>query len=152
MNPAHLHLALNHIPVVATLLAAILLGVALWRRADGLLRTGAAVALGAALITAPVYLSGDPAEEQVEDLSGVTEAAIERHEDAAGAAAGAVIALGIAAAACLLRYRRAAVPRPAAAGLVALALVATALFARTANLGGEIRHPEIRAGTMAAPE
>ena len=146
MNPAHLHLALNHLPVVATLIATVLLGVALWRHADGVLRTGAAVALGAALVTVPVYLSGDPAEDQVEDLSGVSEHAIERHEDAAGAAAVSVVVLGLAAAFCLVRYRSGAVPRPAAVSLVVLALVATALFARTANLGGEIRHPEIRGG------
>lgn len=143
MNPAHWHLALNHLPVVAALIAAILIAVAYWRRADGVLRVGAAVAIGAALATAPVYLTGEPAEEQVEELRGVSERAIERHEDAAGVAAVAVAVLGIAAAACLARYRVGAVPRSAAGTLLAMALIATALFGRAANLGGQIRHPEI---------
>ena len=151
MNAAHLHLALNHLPVVVTLVALVLLAVAFWRQADGLLRTGAAIALGAALVTAPAYLTGEPAEEQIEDMSGVKESLIERHEDAADAAAVAVAVLGLAAAGCLLRFRREPIPRRAAAALVALALIATALFGRAANLGGEIRHPEIRADAASAP-
>ena len=151
MNAAHLHLALNHLPVVVTLVALVLLAVAFWRQADGLLRTGAAIALGAALVTAPAYLTGEPAEEQIEDMSGVKESLIERHEDAADAAAVAVAVLGLAAAGCLLRSRREPIPRRAAAALVALALIATALFGRAANLGGEIRHPEIRADAASAP-
>lgn len=151
MNAVHLHLALTHLPVVATLVALILLAVALWRRADGLLRTGAAVALGAALATAPVYLSGEPAEEQVEELPGVSERLIEHHEDAAGIAAAAVAVLGLAAAASLFAFRRTPIPRPAGTALLALALVATALFGRTANLGGQIRHSEIR-GVVASAQ
>ncbi|MFN8644157.1 MAG: hypothetical protein U0802_21810 [Candidatus Binatia bacterium] len=154
MNAAHLHLALNHLPVITTLVAFVLLATAAWQRADWLLRVGAAVALGGALLTAPAYLSGEPAEEQIEHLRGVSEGAIERHEDAAGIATVAAAVLGIAAAGCLLRFRRVAVPRPVASALVALALLATALFGRTANLGGEIRHPEIRNGgpAVAAPD
>lgn len=150
MNAAHLHLALNHLPVVTTLIALILLAVAVAWRSDGLLRTGAAVALGAALVTAPAYLSGEPAEEQIEKMSGVSEDTIERHEEAAEAAAVAVALLGLAAAGCLLRFRGTPIPRRVAVALLVVALVATALFGRAANLGGEIRHPEIRADAAAA--
>jgi hypothetical protein len=152
MSPAHWHLALNHLPVVGALIAATVLAIGYWRRADTVLRLGAALAIGAALATGPVYLTGEPAEDQVEELRGISAAAIERHEDAAATAAVAVAVLGIAAAACLARYRAGAVPRPAAAALVAIALIATALFGRAANLGGQIRHPEILpAASLAAP-
>ena len=152
MNAAHLHLALNHLPVVTTLIALILLAVAVAWRSDGLLRSGAAVALGAALVSAPAYLSGEPAEEQIEKMSGVSEDTIERHEEAAEAAAVAVALLGLAAAGCLLRFRRTPIPRSVAVALLVVALVATALFGRAANLGGEIRHPEIRADAAAAAQ
>ncbi len=36
-----------------------------------------------ALVTVPVYLSGEPAEEIVEDLAGVPHAFIEEHEEIA---------------------------------------------------------------------
>ena len=58
MNAAHWHLVLNHIPVVATPFAALLLGFALWRKRPSELF---GVSLGAfvliALLSVPAYLT-----------------------------------------------------------------------------------------------
>jgi hypothetical protein len=78
MNAAHIHLALNHIPVVGTVIGLFLLATAVLRRRDEPTRASAAIFIGAALFLAPVHLSGEQAEEGVEDLPGVLEAAIER--------------------------------------------------------------------------
>jgi hypothetical protein len=104
------------------------------------------------LLTIPAYLTGEPAESLVEHLPGVSEALIEQHEEAA---LFAFIALGITGAFALLTMiwfrRRSILPVGAVAAALLLTSVSVGLMARTANLGGEIRHTEIRAASNSAP-
>jgi hypothetical protein len=143
MNAAHLHLVLNHAPVFGVLFALVLLGLARLRHSDQLARIGLGTLVVSGLAAAGAMFTGEPAEHAVEHLAGISERAIEAHEEAAELAAavtyaGAVIAL----AALLLRRRIALADRLTLLALVA-ALAAFSLMARTANLGGQIRHPEI---------
>jgi uncharacterized membrane protein len=146
MNWAHLHLLLNHVPVLGTLFGLALLLYAVLRRNEGLKR----VALGActlvALMALPTYFSGEPAEEVVEHSAGVSEPAIESHEDAALGALAGVEVLGLVALVGLFLSRGGrALPANVARAAVLVAILTAGLMARTANLGGQIRHAEIRA-------
>lgn len=144
---AHLHLILNHLPIIVTALGLLLLAVGILRRREGLSRTALAFFVGGALAALPVYLTGEPAEETVEGLPGVTDAIIGRHEDAALVAAIAVGVLGAFALWALWRYGRAAsLPRWVATVALAGSLVGSGLMAWTGLLGGQIRHTEVRAG------
>ncbi len=145
MDAAHLHLLLNHIPVIGTAAGLFLLAWGLWRNSDELKRVSLAIFMISAVVAIPTYLTGESAEELVEHLSGVSESLIERHEDAAVVSIVALEALGLAAAVTLALFQRAhrAVNVMLVASL-ALAVVTGALMARTANLGGQIRHTEIR--------
>jgi hypothetical protein len=90
--------------------------------------------------------TGEGAEELVSTLAGVSEAAIEPHEEAAEAALFAAMALGVLALAALVVPARMAQARRAAViGSLVMSAATFGLAARTANLGGAIRHPEIRA-------
>ncbi|MFC7671286.1 hypothetical protein ACFQT0_30695 [Hymenobacter humi] len=84
MNQAHWHLLLNHAPILGSLfgLVLLLLAVAL-RLQPVLLRTGLVTLIVAALLTIPTQLTGDGAEEVVEDQPGVSEPLIHEHEEAA---------------------------------------------------------------------
>jgi uncharacterized membrane protein len=145
MNGAHLHLLLNHLPVVGTFFALGLLGAALVLRKNHLVRAGLWSVLIVALLAIPAYMTGDPAEEVAMPLPGVTKDRIEPHEEVAGLALGALLAAGIAAATGIVLFRG---ERPIKNGFVivvlALTVIAAGLMARTANLGGQIRHTEIR--------
>ncbi|MGD9522233.1 MAG: DUF2231 domain-containing protein [Gemmatimonadales bacterium] len=146
MNGAHLHLALNHLPIFAIVFALLFLGFGLARRHPAIIRAGLLlVALGAAG-AGGAFLTGEPAEEVVEDQPGITESRIHEHEEAGEFALWVTIAAGVAALAALWQARsRSEGPGRGATGVaVALALVALATLARTAWLGGEISHPEIR--------
>ncbi len=96
-------------------------------------------------MTVPVYLSGEPAEEIVEDLPGVPHAVLEEHEEIAKVTfvatevLGALALLGLA-----LAWKRNLVPNAVAYSSLVLVLVTSGLLARTAYLGGQIRHTEIR--------
>ena len=102
-----------------------------------------------ALLTVPVYLTGEPAEETVESLPGVSKAIIEQHDGAAAYAFTGVIVTGVAALGGLIYFRKARLlPVWYGSLLIACSLVVGGLMAWTANLGGQIRHTEIRSGTI----
>jgi uncharacterized membrane protein len=145
MNWAHVHLMLNHLPVLGTIFGLLLLGWAVLRRNEALQRVALATFVFTALAAVLVYLTGEPAEELVEDLAGTAKQAIEAHEEAAVVALIAIEALGALALAALVLFRKRGIPRPLAGGALVFALATAGWMAQTANLGGRIRHAELRA-------
>jgi uncharacterized membrane protein len=144
MNWAHLHLMLNHLPVVGSLFAVGLVLYAVLRKSPELQKAGLGLLVVVALTALPAFLTGEPAEHAVEELPGVSEEAIEHHEEAASLALAAALVTGAVAAVGLALSRREGVPsRRLVLVCAVLALGTLALMGRTANLGGRIRHPEI---------
>lgn len=144
MNAAHIHLMVNHLPLFAALFAGAILAFGLWRRQTTLVNTALVLAVVAGLGAVLAAQTGERAEEIAEGLPAVAEATIESHEEAAEAAMISAIALGIVALMALAVPARLAVAkRMAAIGSLALVVVTFGLVARTADLGGEIRHSEI---------
>ena len=146
MSPVHLHLLLNHVPVIGLIIVIFVLAAGFARRNDGIAKLGLVMLVGAALVTIAVYLTGEPAEEAIENLAGVSETLIHSHEEAAEAAFIATSIAGAAALALLLAYRRRQLARWALGASLALTLVVSGRMAWTANLGGQIRHTEINDG------
>ncbi len=147
MDSAHVHLLLNHLPVIGTLIGLLLLMVAMLRGGEELKKVSLAVFVASAALAIPTYLTGESAEELVEDLAGVSESIIKRHEDAALIALIGVELLGLVALGALALFHRSGrAARMLTNTALALAVVTAGLMARTANIGGQIRHTEIRAG------
>lgn len=146
MSLVHLHLLLNHVPVIGAVLGVLILAVAVLRRNNdiGKLALWLFVVIGATSIA--VFLTGEPAEELVEGLPGFSEAITERHEEAAYVATLAMVAVGALSLLFLGVFRRRPLARWVPSLTLALALGATALMGYAANLGGQVRHTEIRAG------
>ena len=152
MNAAHLHLILNHVPVLGTLIALLLLITALVEKSEDLRRAALALFVGVALMAVPVFLSGEPAEELVERLPGVTSQQIDRHEDAATQALIAVGVVGVLAIGALAVTRRSArAARALTVATLVVGIVTGGLMARAAFLGGQVRHSELQAGAAAVP-
>jgi hypothetical protein len=150
-NVAHLHLLLNHIPTVGSVVGLGLLLLALVRRNEHLQHAGLEVLFAIALLTLPAYMSGVGAHEKLRDQPEVSDNAIRAHHDAALAGFTVTEFAGFVAWIALWQSKRRG---RAARGLVPaatlLTMVAIVLMARAATLGGEIRHPEIRAEVAAA--
>jgi hypothetical protein len=150
MNATHLHLILNHIPVLGTAFGLGLLAWGLWRRSEEVKRSAFAVFVLIALFAIPTYLTGEPAEDGVKGLPGVSSPIIERHEEVAGVALTGVLVLGIGALASLLWFRAGKlIPAWLSVSFLVASLTASGLAAWTANLGGQVRHTEIRSGANA---
>jgi hypothetical protein len=146
VNLAHLHLLLNHVPTVGTSVALGLLVVALIRRDKPLTLAGLEVLVVIAVLTLPAYMSGAAAYEKLRTLPELSDTAMRVHQEAALAGFAVTEFAGFIAWIALWQARRRG---RAARGLVpaatVLSIVALLLMARAATLGGEIRHPEIRA-------
>lgn len=169
MNVAHLHLLLNHVPTIGTVIGLGLILLAVVRKNDHLTRASLEVFFVIALVTIPVYLSGAAAQETIEGRPGVSTALMGRHQDAALPAfvfmeiTGGIAWLG------LWHVRRRSRPafaeastasakasanldvaeersraRPHVFAVMVLSIATLGLMARAANVGGEIRHEEIR--------
>lgn len=156
MNAAHLHLLVNHLPVIGTLFAILLLAGALVRRNTELARASLALFVVAAITGLAAYFTGEPAEDVVERIPGITKAAIHSHEEAAELATILLGSFGVFALGALIYFRKrtAQIPRGFVVFALLLSLIPAAAMAWTANQGGEIRHAEIRSGNtpaLAAP-
>jgi uncharacterized membrane protein len=148
MSLVHLHLILNHVPVVGALFALFLFAAAIFLRETVTTRLALVFSAAIALVAVAVYFTGEPAEEAIENLAGISERVIEQHEEAAALSTIAMGAFGALAFAALVIFRKRQMPRWVGAAGLAGTIVLTALMGWTANLGGQIRHSEIRSANI----
>ncbi|HRC84461.1 MAG TPA: hypothetical protein PK413_02495 [Thermoanaerobaculia bacterium] len=151
-NWPHLHLALNHAPVIATPLGVALLGWGLLAKSRDLKRAGLVLLVLATLASIAAFWTGENSEEAVEGLAGVSHKLVHEHEEAAETARIAFLATGVLAALGLLLSRgERKVPAWLWAAILAAGMVTSGLLFHAAGLGGAIRHPEIGMGGAASP-
>jgi hypothetical protein len=159
LSPTHLHLLLNHFPTIGFIIGLTLYVAALYANSDHLKQAALVIFVGVALLTIPTYASGNAAQTVicVADLgqpcqdANVSRPLIEEHEGAAFASLALMFLTGGFAWLGLYQYRRVLrLPRWNAIVILLLSLVTLAAVSRAANLGGEIRHPEIRVTQVAA--
>ena len=151
MNLTHVHLLLNHVPTVGFSVGIALFASALVRRSDELKRAGLVILFLSAATTIMTYASGSDAGQALKDSPGVANAVIDRHESAALVAFLFMQVTGVVAWLGLWTWRRDAQLAPGiASAVLALSVVTFGLMARAANLGGEIRHPEIQGTAIEA--
>ena len=153
MNGAHIHLLLNHIPVIGSVFGFLLLLIAIVRKSEELKKVGLGILIVIAVGTILVYFSGESAEEIIEDLPGVSERIIEKHEDFALISfISTEVVGGIALLGFLLFRRKKNILNNFLLSILVLSFISSTLIAWTANLGGQIRHTEIRKDSQITPE
>jgi uncharacterized membrane protein len=149
MNSSQIHLALTHVPVILSLVGLTILIIALVRKNDTLTKTSFYILLTAGLFALPVYFTGEGAEEVVEDLPGVSEGIIGKHEQFANISLTIILICGALSLAALFLYKSFSVARVMKYVVLLFAFASAATMARTAHLGGQIRHTEIQSTVMA---
>jgi len=157
MNWTHLHLLLNHFPTVGMIVALSVFFCALWSKSDDLKRTSLGIFLFIALLSIPTFITGTAAELAFEKNPAVSVTRVQAHENAAFFGLCVMELTGIFSWLGLWQFRRLSrVPQGTIMAVLVTSLISFGMMTRAANLGGEIRHEEIRdeatvaAGTVAA--
>jgi formate hydrogenlyase subunit 3/multisubunit Na+/H+ antiporter MnhD subunit len=148
MSAAHVHLLLNHIPILGSVFGLLVLCYGMLRKSDEIKKTSLGFFVITALVTIPVYLTGDGAARIVSNLPGVSTAIIQRHDQAATITMFAIEILGAVSLLSLwLSWRsRQELRSWMTLGVLILAMISSGLGAWTGSIGGQIRHTEVRAG------
>ncbi|MFZ5625353.1 MAG: hypothetical protein ACOY71_13170 [Gemmatimonadota bacterium] len=151
LSATHLHLMLNHLPVIGTGLVLLIMLWGVVRRSRDVLLTGLGLTVLLALAAPVVKKTGEDAEEQVEKAAWFDEDMVHEHEERGETAVIVLMVTGVIALAGVVTARGGRDVRPVVAYAATAFLAASAaLMAWTALAGGRIRHEEIRPGAVQA--
>ncbi|MDX1438825.1 MAG: hypothetical protein R3284_02875 [Rubricoccaceae bacterium] len=145
MNGAHLHLLLNHFPIIGVIFACGIGGFALMISNQAVLRVALWLIVLSGALALPTYLTGEPAEEIVEEF-GANHDFLEAHEDMGKLAAIGTGMVGALALFGLIWFRKKEISRLFSVLVLAAAVFVGGLLVYTGNLGGKIMHPELSSG------
>ncbi len=145
MDATHVHLALTHVPIVGTVIGTLILAYSIVKNNKAVSQVALFTLLVMAFISAPVFLTGEEAEESIEHLPGVEEHYIHEHEELAEKAIWLMVILGVFAAFTLYAVNaELAIAQKATIITCVIGIATFVAFVQVGNLGGEIRHTEIR--------
>src|SRR5665647_89361 len=149
MDQAHLHLVITHLPIFGSILGAFVLGYGIWSKSNQTKIAAYFLFVISAIGTGIAYLTGEGAEEAVEEIPGVAENLIKQHEEFAMFALVGLIVLGISSLVALyVTYKNTSFIKTTSFATLFISLISFALVARTGYLGGQIRHTEISTGAV----
>ena len=148
MDPIRLHLILNHLPIIGSAIALMVLLVGIFRNNLTVIRTALAVGVVTLAAVPVVNWSGEEAEEQIEDAAWLDAEGndwLEEHEERAEIAVNTLLSALVV---CILALALGAYRE----GWLRLAAIVAALSLTiglgngiwAADAGGKIRHSEIR--------
>ncbi len=153
ISPAHLHLILNHIPIIGAGFVAAMLFIAIVYRNFFMEKVSLLFLVAIALTTAIVFKTGDGTAAAVQNLPGVSQQSILAHASAARIGLVLMFIIGCISLGGLVYFRKSdKLPRMYVFVVFALTVINTAVFIWIGYLGGQIMHPEIRQQSfIAAP-
>lgn len=144
MSEVHIHLLITHLPIFGSILGGLVLAYALWSKSNQTKIAAYGLLVFSTFGATIAYLTGEGAEEAVEDIQGVAEKMIEQHEDFALIALVSLIILGaISLVGMFLSLKNHPLSRTIAFVALTVSLISFGLVARTGYLGGQIRHTEL---------
>lgn len=146
MNDAHLHMVVNHFPIIGTIFGLGVLVAGIFFKNNAIKNVGYVLFIVAAIFGAVSMATGEGAEEIAENLPSVTDQIIHEHEEMAEKLAIVLYALGLVSLIGLYMN----IKNHTKANLISylaviIAVVGVFLGKQTGTTGGEIRHTEIRA-------
>ena len=148
MDQTHIHLLITHLPIFGSILGAIVLVYGLWTKSNQTKIAAYIVFIISSMGAGIAYLTGEAAEETVEDIQGVAKKMIEEHEEFAIVALVSLIILGLVSVIGLfLTLKKPLLTKTIAWVILVVSIISFGLVAWTGYLGGQIRHTEINPNT-----
>lgn len=147
MNAAHLHLILNHFPIIIPIIGILIMIAGFFLKSEILKKTAFGLFVLGALFTLPAFATGEDAEDIVENLAGIEEEYIETHEEVAETFAYLSYGLGVLSIIGFwASWKEKSFANYLSIAVLLFAVVVLYFGRETGTTGGEIRHPEIREG------
>ena len=148
MNDAHLHLLVNHFPIIGTLFGLGILISGMLLKNNSVKNTAYILFIVAAVFSAFSMVTGEGAEELVEDLPSIGKQIIHEHEEIAEKFAIIMYTTGLFGLLSLYTsIKNHKLAKTISYVTLALAIFATVFAKSVGTTGGEIRHTEIRANS-----
>jgi uncharacterized membrane protein len=145
MNDAHLHMVLNHFPIIGVIFGLGILIVGIVLKNNPVKNTAYVLFIITALLAAFSMGTGEGAEEIVEDMPTVGKKIIHIHEEIAEKLAISLYILGvISIIGFYLTIKKHSKANLISFVAIAIAIIGVFLAQKTGTTGGEIRHTEIR--------
>jgi uncharacterized membrane protein len=145
MNDAHLHLVVNHFPIIGTILGLGILVSGIVIKNNAIKNTAYVVFSVVAIFAFLSMATGEGAEEIVEDMPNIGKQIIHEHEEMAEKLAVVLYVLGIVSLIGLYtNFKNNSKATIISYIAVVIASLGALLAQQTGTTGGEIRHTEIR--------
>lgn len=149
MNDAHLHLLVNHFPIIGTILGLGILITGILLKNKSVKNTAYILFIVAAIFAAFSMGTGEGAEELVEDLPSIGKQIIHEHEEIAEKFAIIMYLNGFLGLLTLYTSIKNHKLATTFSYITLVLAIIAAVFAKSVGTsGGEIRHTEIRANTV----
>lgn len=147
MNDAHIHLLVNHLPIILPMIAIIARITAFFLDSDALKRFAMIMLILSGIFAFASMQSGEKAEEMLESTVFFTESYIEAHEEAAETyAIFTYVIAGMAIISLWADFTKKSFAMILSEITLGLCIVSMYFAQKTGTTGGEIRHEEIRPG------
>lgn len=145
MNDAHLHMVVNHFPIIGTILGLGILISGMILKNNSVKNTAFVLFIIAAIFAAFSMGTGEGAEEMVEDMPNIGKQIIHEHEELAEKLAIVLYLLGvISLAGIILNVKNHSKAKLISYIAIIVAIVGVYLTTLVGTSGGVIRHTEIR--------
>ena len=145
MNEAHLHMVVNHFPIIGTILAIGILIAGLLSKNRSIINTSYVLFVIGAIFGILSMNTGEGAEELVEDMPGIGWKIIHEHEELAEKMAVLVDILGVLSlVGFYLQYKKNAKEKLVSYIILLIGIASLFVIQKVGTSGGEIRHTEIR--------
>jgi uncharacterized membrane protein len=145
MNDAHLHMVVNHFPIIGIILGLGVLIIGFFLKNNSIINTAYGLLIVSAIFAAISMTTGDGAEEMVEDFPSIGKKIIHEHEEMAEKLALVLYVLGFSSITGLyLNIKKHSKSYLISVLAIAIGILGVYLAQKTGTTGGEIRHTEIR--------
>jgi uncharacterized membrane protein len=145
MNEAHLHMVVNHFPIIGTILAIGILIAGLLSKNRSIINTSYVLFVIGAIFGILSMNTGEGAEELVEDMSGIGWKIIHEHEELAEKMALLLDVLGVLSlVGFYFQYKKNAKEKLVSYIILLIGIASLFVIQKVGTSGGEIRHTEIR--------
>ncbi|HLP54242.1 MAG TPA: hypothetical protein VK151_04400 [Fluviicola sp.] len=152
MKEVHVHLLINHMPIFGVLFGAIVLALGIWSKSTTTKLSSYVLFFVSALSGLIAYVTGEGAEEAVENIPGIAREMLDQHEEIALYTLVVMIILGaVSILGTFMTVRKPETTNAFAWIILFLSFIVFSIAAKTGYVGGQIRHTEVNGYVIPEP-